>query len=104
DTSLMLLASVSKLRLDKEGLPRVNTSVITLPPHREFLDIHHKSFPLILNLSEIEQWLDPTIPTSEFNELLHQTTFRQDFTVTQVNEKCQPVSDTIVQFKARKPS
>lgn len=98
DTPLMLLGSVSKLRVDLDGQPRVNTSVITLPPHDGFLDIHHKSFPLVLNPDELEAWLDPAIPHSEFNHLFEQTTFRQSFTATEVDKTCQPINDNCVKI------
>jgi putative SOS response-associated peptidase YedK len=98
---IMLIASVSKLRLTQEGKPKVNTSVITLPPHEAFLDIHHKSFPLILNQDELEHWLDPRVPLAEFNYLLEMTTFRDNFIATEVNSQCEPINKPSIQFKGK---
>jgi putative SOS response-associated peptidase YedK len=95
DSPLMLLASVSKLRIDAFGKPKVNTSIITLPPHHQFLDIHHKSFPLVLNQDEIHEWLDPAIPLSRFQHLLDQDSFRHKFEVTEVDSNCKPVNDKV---------
>jgi len=99
DDSLMLLASVSKLRVDENRMPKVNTSVITLPPHPEFIDIHHKSFPLILRLDEVDRWLDPKIPMTEFDHLFNLTNVRQEFKVTEVDSQCQSVSDKLTILK-----
>ena len=99
DGSILLLASVSKLRIDSDGKPKVNTSVITLPPHPQFIDIHHKSFPLILNINEVGDWLDPTIPMNEFEYLFNITQVRQAFTVTEVDATCQLTSSKQVRLE-----
>ena len=82
---LMLFGAVSKLRLDQHGNPQVNTSIITLPPHNEFLDIHAKSFPLILRPSEILDWIDPNKPFSDFEPLLTMDACRDTFRVSKVS-------------------
>ena len=92
---LMLLASVSKLRIDQNGQPRVNTSIITLPPHRQFVDIHHKSFPLILAQHEIQQWLDPSLPMNQFESLFQQTEFRMNFSATPVDADMHSIGPVI---------
>lgn len=83
--NLMLLAAVSKLRVATNGEPIVNTAIITLPPHEGFIDIHRKSFPLVLRQSEIAKWLDPSIDWSEFDALLSLQSFRDDFTAVPVD-------------------
>jgi len=85
DNPLLLLGAVSKLRLDASGQPKVNTALITLPPHADFVDIHHKSFPLVLNPDELLNWLDPSVPMHRFGDLLCQTRFRHAFRVTPVD-------------------
>jgi putative SOS response-associated peptidase YedK len=81
----MLFGAVSKLRLDPQGNPQVNTSIITLPPHTDFLDIHAKSFPLILKPDEIVDWINPNKPFSDFTPLLSMETFREPFRVSKVS-------------------
>lgn len=51
---VLFLAAMCKHRVDPAGEPLVSTGVITLPSHVDFLDIHHKSFPLILNQDELD--------------------------------------------------
>jgi putative SOS response-associated peptidase YedK len=101
DQPIMYLASVSKLRLASDGKPKVNTSVITLPPHTDFLDIHHKSFPLVLNKDEVAHWLDPKTPLVEFNHLLGMNDFRQTFTAKEVNNQCEPTTDETIELTPR---
>lgn len=95
---LMLLGGVSKLRVTNSGQPKVNTSVITLPPHESFLDIHYKSFPLILNIEELSDWLNPSIPLSEFSYLTELKDFRMTFTAKAVDNTCKPLGDEVLRF------
>lgn len=95
DTPIMLLGAVSKLRLNAIGKPVINTSVITLPPHADFADIHAKSFPLVLNINELVDWLDPAVPLTKFSKLLAQTTFRQYFSALPVDKDLQPIGKAI---------
>jgi len=90
---LMLLGSVSKLRI-QDGKPKVNTSVITLPPHQNFVDIHHKSFPLIIRPDELIKWLDPLVPWSDFTELLELESFRDEYQITPVDGSLNPIGTT----------
>jgi putative SOS response-associated peptidase YedK len=85
ESPLMLFGAVSKLRINLQGLPQVNTSIITLPPHDGFMDIHSKSFPLILRDSELLDWLNPLKPYSDFDNLLSMASFRDSFSVSQVS-------------------
>ena len=85
DSPLLLLGAVSKLRVDSAGRPKVNSAIITLPPHADFVDIHHKSFPLVLNPDELIDWLNPSLPIGHFDKLLGQTSFRQSFRLTPVD-------------------
>lgn len=98
DQPLMYLGSVSKLRVNTDGTPRVNTAVITLPPHEAFTDIHNKSFPLVLRQEEILHWLDPHAPWSEFSALLNLTDFRDRFDARAVDARCNPLDDNIESF------
>lgn len=82
---LMLFGAVSKLRINSQGLPQVNTSIITLPPHEGFMDIHAKSFPLTLRDNELLDWLNPLKPYSEFSHLLTMESFRDSFDVSKVS-------------------
>jgi len=86
----LLLGAVSKLRLNNDGTPRVNTSVITLPPRSSFIDIHHKSFPLTLNHNELDKWLDPSVPMSSFKKQLEQADSSKLFTATPVDSNLTP--------------
>ncbi len=97
---LMLLAAVSKLRLDSTGKPKINTAIVTLPTHAEFSDIHHKSFPLILELSEIKDWLNPKIETNDFKQILNLNHFRQPYTATPVDKNFKRTGPEI-RFTAR---
>lgn len=93
---LLLLGAVSKLRLTPEGQPKINTAVVTLPPHPDFLDVHHKSFPLVIKHSELTDWLNPKKPTQDFLHLFEQTHVRENFTVTPVDPECRPTGDTLM--------
>ena len=97
--NLMLLAAVSKLRLNEQDDPMVNTAIITLPPHQSFQDVHHKSFPLVLRPEELTAWLDPKQPWSEFDELLHLERFRDTFIAQPVDAQCQPISGECLRFE-----
>ncbi|EAR10167.1 SOS response-associated peptidase family protein [Reinekea blandensis] len=99
DEGLMLLAAVSKLRLDEQGNPKVNTAVITLPPHQAFQDVHHKSFPLVLRPEELTRWLDPKQPWSEFDDLLNLDWFRDAFIARPVDAQCQPINNEFLKFE-----
>lgn len=98
DSPIMYLGAVSKLRVDRDGRPKVNTAVITLPPHGPFVDIHNKSFPLVLRADELAQWLNPTTEWTEFNELLNMTEFRDRFEARAVNAQCEPLDNKVEEF------
>lgn len=98
NTPLMYLGAVSKLRLDADGQPKINTAVITLPSHESFTDIHHKSFPLTLRPSELQRWLNPATPWSAFSSILAMTRFRDHFKARAVDKHCQPLDNTILHF------
>jgi putative SOS response-associated peptidase YedK len=83
---IMMLAALCKHWLDSEGRPLASTGTITLPPHPDFLDIHHKSFPLILNRDELDQWLDPAVPNEAYEELFTTTTYRQTLEAVAVTD------------------
>ena len=83
---VMLLAALCKHWLDDNGQPLVSTGIITLPPHREFLDIHHRSYPLVLAPEELADWLDPAIKTATFQSLLASTEIRFPTTAVAVRE------------------
>ncbi|MBT7951025.1 MAG: SOS response-associated peptidase [Gammaproteobacteria bacterium] len=60
-------------------------SVITLPGQNNFKHIHDKSYPLILEAKDYEQWLDPKLKdTSVFKELLD-SGIRKEISVTPVD-------------------
>lgn len=93
---IMLLAAMCKHWLDQAGQPLVSTGTITLPPHPDFLDIHYKSFPLVLDWDELDTWLDPDIPHEHFEHLFNHTTYRQELEAVPVNEtEFDPVGDPI---------
>ncbi len=98
---VMLMAALCKHWIDKDGNPRVSTGVITLPPHTDFLDIHHKSFPLLLTRDELDDWLNPDIKTREFSHLFELTDFRIDAETYAVNEENFEPVDTRIVLKAK---
>lgn len=98
DSPLIFLGAVSKLRLTEQGQPRVNTAVITLPPHSSFADIHDKSFPLVLRQGELQPWLDPSLSWAQFDNLLTMNQFRDDFAARAVDKQCEPLNDAIEFF------
>lgn len=72
-TGICRIAAVSKKWMKN----KYSTGIITLPGHPAFQDIHHKSFPLIIQADEVESWLDPKVPTSAFEPLFSLTDFRE---------------------------
>lgn len=96
---VMLMAAMCKHWLDHDGQPLVSTGTITLPPHPAFLDIHSKSFPLLLNRDELDAWLDPHTPHEVFEPLFHTTDFRQEFEAVPVNEPDFDASGEAVLFR-----
>ncbi len=93
---IMLLGAMCKHWLDQSGQPLASTGVITLPPHPSFLDIHSKSFPLVLNWDELDTWLDPKIPHDHFEPLFNLTSFRQELEAVPVNDTdFEPVGEPV---------
>jgi len=83
---LMLLGALCKHWLDEAGQPKVSTGIITLPPHPRFLDVHHKSFPLVLKPEELEAWLNPKVEHSAFEALFGVTDVRVEVEAQAVND------------------
>lgn len=83
---VLYMAAMCKHWVTPSGEPLVSAGSITLPPHPAFLDIHAKSFPLLLNKSELDNWLDPKIPLEAFKDLFEITSFRQALEAVAVNE------------------
>ncbi|WP_127555383.1 SOS response-associated peptidase family protein [Saccharospirillum alexandrii] len=84
---LMLLGALCKHWLDAEGNPKVSVGVITLPPHPAFLDVHAKSFPLVLRPEELEDWVNPRLRHEQFGSLFVQTEVRVDVEVQAINDQ-----------------
>jgi len=77
---LCRLAALSKKWQDN----KYSTGIITLPRHDAFQDIHSKSFPLALISDEVEDWLNPDMPTVHFKELFNTSKFREPWIATPV--------------------
>lgn len=93
---IMMLAAMCKHWIGPEGEPLVSTGVITLPPHPDFLDIHYKSFPLVLQPGEIDGWLDKNIPHKKFEPLFNLTDYRHSLEAVPVNEPAfEPIGDPV---------
>lgn len=94
---VMLLGALCKHWLHEDGRPLVSTSIITLPPHPGFLDIHAKSFPLVLNWDELDTWLDPKTQHEAFTHLFNSNTFREEFEAIPVDEpNFEPVGEPVI--------
>lgn len=94
---IMLLAAMCKHWLDAQGQPVVSTGIITLPPHPDFQDIHHKSFPLILTKDELSRWLDPAIPSDGYRELFNTIGYRQTLEAVAVSDNnFAPVGESLL--------
>ena len=93
---VMLMAAMCKYWTLPDGTQLVSTGTITLPPHQAFLDIHAKSFPLILNWDELDTWLDPNTPHAAFEHLFNTTAFRQDHEAVPVDEpEFEPIGEIV---------
>ena len=93
---IMLLAAMCKYWTASDGEPVVSTGTITLPPHPDFLDIHYKSFPLILEWVELDDWLDKNIPHEDFEPLFKLTDYRKPLEAVPVSEQLfEPLGDLI---------
>lgn len=84
---LMLLGAMCKHWLDDNDQPKVSTGIITLPPHPAMLDVHAKSFPLLLQETELESWLNPAIPHEAFKDLFDLREVRMNLEVQAVNDQ-----------------
>ena len=77
-------------------VPTSLTDDVTLPPHPDFLDIHYKSFPLVLKPGEVDGWLDKSLPHKDFEPLFNLTDFRQSLEAVPVNEPAfEPIGDPV---------
>ncbi|MCH8532390.1 MAG: SOS response-associated peptidase [Saccharospirillum sp.] len=83
---LLYFGALCKHWLDEEQQPRASVGIITLPPHPAFLDVHHKSFPLIIQPEELTPWMDSTRPHSDFSHLFALNQVRQSMEAVAVNE------------------
>lgn len=77
----MLFGAFCKHWLQEDGSPLASTGIITLRGHRQFANIHHQSFPLVLLDNELADWLNPALPTEHFADLLTLTEVREPFEV-----------------------
>lgn len=71
----VLLAALTKQWQSQQ----YSTGIITLPPHPAFIDIHYKSFPLVLLPNELDSWLNPQNPTDNFRHLFDLNKLRYDW-------------------------
>ncbi|MEX1215974.1 SOS response-associated peptidase family protein [Saccharospirillum sp.] len=93
---IMMLAAMCKHWVGPDGEAMVSTGVITLPPHPDFLDIHYKSFPLVLQPDELAGWLDKSRPHKSFEPLFNLTDYRHSLEAVPVNEPAfEPIGDPI---------
>lgn len=83
---LLYLGAMCKHWLDESRQPRASVGIITLPPHPAFVDIHYKSFPLVIRPEELTDWMDTTRPHSEFSALFDLNQVRQPMQAVAVNE------------------
>jgi putative SOS response-associated peptidase YedK len=60
-------------------------SVITLPGQSNFKHIHDKSYPLMLEAKDYEQWLDPKLKDANIFQYLLDSGIRKEISVTPVD-------------------
>lgn len=84
--NMMLLGALCKHWTDESNRPKASTAIITLAPHPAVLDVHYKSFPLLLTEVELEAWLDPSRPHQAFQSLFNTREVRMDLEMQAVDE------------------
>ncbi|MHA7878251.1 MAG: SOS response-associated peptidase family protein [Saccharospirillum sp.] len=91
---LLYLGAMCKHWLDANQQPRASVGIITLPPHPAFLDVHHKSFPLVIRPDEVGTWMDTHTPLVDFSHWFALNQVRMPMTAVAVNEpQFEPLAD-----------
>lgn len=66
---------------DFQGETVPSVTIVTLPPHPRFSDIHPKSVPLMLTPEDFDMWLDPNLANTDPLQHLLKTQIRHPLAV-----------------------